>query len=67
MSTATRPARLRRLDDGYACAHRNRSMCPECFQRTPGLVDVFGVVYRYDPADWAGADLSGLVFSPGTR
>lgn len=55
------------LDGEVVCPHRNLSCCPACFAATPGLIDVFGVVYRYDPAEWAGATFAPeTVLSPGT-
>lgn len=53
-------------DTSLACAHRDLSCCPECFAATPGLVNVFGNVYRYVPDQWPDAEREDLTLSPDT-
>lgn len=57
-------------DGRVTCAHRDLSVCKACFQATPGLVEVYGAHYAFDPeydaAMLADCDATQVFVSPGT-
>lgn len=58
------------VDESLVCAHRDLSVCPDCFDATPGLIEVYGQVYRFDPEVWKAPtdsiDGVDVRLSPGT-
>ncbi len=42
-----------------ACRHRDLSVCEDCWNATPGLVNVYETVYRWlDGAGWTKAEVA---------
>ena len=58
--------------DGEArCKHSSFHVCDECFNKTPGLIAVYGLHYRATPELISYFDSQsssdGVSMSPGTR
>ena len=62
-------------DSSLVCPHRELSVCEDCFNATPGLVDVYTTVYRFMPSGWTAREAFDLAagrmedcrLSPGTK
>ena len=71
-------AKIRKVGDGeVTCEHRSMSVCPACFESTPGLIEVYSVWYKYTKSAWTAAEraefrkadgalVGGCRVSPGT-
>ena len=71
-------ARLTRIvnENGeVACTHRDLSVCEECWNATPNLINVYETVYRWDPSQWSAAEgfqiatgqMENVTISPNTE
>ena len=67
MSAHTKLVRVINEDQEVACVHRDLSVCKDCWAKTPGLIDVYDVVYLDDPRDRPEVDGANVRLSPGTR